>query len=59
MGEVRNAYKISVGKTEEKRPTARPWQRWKYWTVRKDGELTGFIGLKIRSSSSILWPRVP
>jgi hypothetical protein len=28
MGETRNAYKILVGKTEEKRPLGRPKRRW-------------------------------
>jgi len=28
MGEMRNAYKILVGKPEEKRPLGRPRQRW-------------------------------
>jgi hypothetical protein len=28
MGEMRNAYKILVGKPEEKRPLRRPGLRW-------------------------------
>jgi hypothetical protein len=28
MGEMRSAYKILVGKTEEKRPLGRPRHRW-------------------------------
>jgi hypothetical protein len=28
MGEIRTAYKIFVGKHEEKRPLGRPWHRW-------------------------------
>jgi hypothetical protein len=28
MGEKRNAYRISVGKPEEKRPLGRPRRRW-------------------------------
>jgi hypothetical protein len=28
MGEMRNAYKILVGKLEEKRPLRRPRHRW-------------------------------
>jgi hypothetical protein len=28
MGEMRNAYKISVGKSEKRRPLGRPRSRW-------------------------------
>jgi hypothetical protein len=28
MGEMRNAYKIFVGKPDEKRPHRRLWRRW-------------------------------
>jgi hypothetical protein len=28
MGEMRNAYKILVGKTERKRPLGKPRRRW-------------------------------
>jgi hypothetical protein len=28
MGEVRNAYKVLVGKSEGKRPLGRPLHRW-------------------------------
>jgi hypothetical protein len=28
MGEMRNAYKLLVGKPEEKRPLGRPRRRW-------------------------------
>jgi hypothetical protein len=30
MGEKRNAYRILVGKPEEKRPLGRPRHRWVY-----------------------------
>jgi hypothetical protein len=30
MGEMRNAYKILVGKPERKRPCRRPGHRWEY-----------------------------
>jgi hypothetical protein len=29
MGESRGVYRVSVGKTEEKRPLERPRRRWK------------------------------
>jgi hypothetical protein len=28
MGEIRNAYKMLVGKSDEKRPLGRPRRRW-------------------------------
>jgi hypothetical protein len=33
MGEIRNAYKFSVGKSERKRPLGRPRCRWEHTTV--------------------------
>jgi hypothetical protein len=35
MEEMRNAYRILVGKPEGKRLLGRPWRRWKY-NIRKD-----------------------
>jgi hypothetical protein len=35
MGEVRNAYKILVGKLEGTRPLERPRRRWEY-NIRTD-----------------------
>jgi hypothetical protein len=29
MGDMKNGYKILIGKPEGKRPLGRPWQRWK------------------------------
>jgi hypothetical protein len=28
MGEIRNVYKVLVGKPERNRPLRRPWHRW-------------------------------
>jgi hypothetical protein len=28
MGEMRNAYRILVGKPKSKRPLGKPWRRW-------------------------------
>jgi hypothetical protein len=52
MGEVRNAYKILVGKAEgKKRPSRRPRRRWEItleWILEKQGEKVwnGFIWLR-------------
>jgi hypothetical protein len=40
MGKVRNAYKILVGKPEEKRPLGRPRRRWKD-TIKMDPRKIG------------------
>jgi hypothetical protein len=40
MGEIRNPYKISVGKPEGKRELGRPWCRWKS-NVKTDIKGTG------------------
>jgi len=54
MGEVRNAYKILVGKAEgKKRPSRRPRRRWEItleWILGKQGEKVwnGFNRLRIR-----------
>jgi hypothetical protein len=41
MGEMRNAYKILVGKPEGKRPLGRPRQRWEH-NIRIDLRETGW-----------------
>jgi len=38
MGEMRNAYYISVGKAEGKSPHGRPWRKWEIildWILEK------------------------
>jgi hypothetical protein len=42
MGEKRNAYKILVGKPEEKRPLGRPRHRWE--NIEMDLRETGWGG---------------
>jgi hypothetical protein len=59
MREMRNAYRILVGKPEGKRPLARPWRRWKVilkWIRGKQGGKvwTGIIWLRIGTSGR-LW----
>jgi hypothetical protein len=59
MGEVRNAYKILVGKPERKRQLGRPWRRWEdnlrtiirkiVWKM-----CTGWIWLGIGTSGGLL-----
>jgi hypothetical protein len=46
MGEVRNAYKILVGKSEEKRPLGRPKHRWKD-NIRMDLREIGWMGVDL------------
>jgi hypothetical protein len=44
MGEIRNAYKILVGKPEGKRSLGRPSSRWEH-NIKTDLTKTGFDGL--------------
>jgi hypothetical protein len=45
MGETRNAYRIFVGKPEEKRPLGKPRRRW-VDNIKKDlREIMGWYGL--------------
>jgi hypothetical protein len=44
MGEMRNAYKILVGKPEGKRPLGRPRQRWED-NIRMDLREIGWEGM--------------
>jgi hypothetical protein len=44
MGETRNAYRILVGKPEEKRPLGRPKRRW-VDTIKMDLRETGWDGV--------------
>jgi len=55
MGEMRNSYKILIGKPEGERPLRRP-RRVSDWMLRKqDVKLwTGFMWLRIRSSGELL-----
>jgi hypothetical protein len=45
MGEIRNAYKILFGKSEEKRPFGRPRSRWEY-NIRVALRETGWVGVE-------------
>jgi hypothetical protein len=58
MGEIRNAYRILVGKPEGKRPLGKPRRRWVdniKIVVREDGMVwTGLIWLRIRTSGGYL-----
>jgi hypothetical protein len=58
MREKRNAYRIVVGKTEEKRPLGRPLRRWVgniKIDLRQDGMVwTGSIWLRIGTSGGLL-----
>jgi hypothetical protein len=44
MGQMRNAYKILVGKPEEKRPLGRPWHRLED-NIKMDLREMGFEGV--------------
>jgi hypothetical protein len=59
MGEIRNAYKILIGKLEGKRHLGRPRRRWEYSIKMYLGEIgwklwTGCIWLRIGASSGLL-----
>jgi hypothetical protein len=41
MGEMRNAYKVLVRKSEGRRRHTRPWYRWKY-NIKMDLKEIGF-----------------
>jgi hypothetical protein len=59
MGEKRNAYRILVGKPEEKRPVGRPRRRW-VDNIKMDLREIGWMGwigliwLRIRTSGGLL-----
>jgi len=59
MGELRNAYRMVVGKSEGKRPFGRPRRTWEYnikMDLREIGceVWSGFIWLRIGTSSGLL-----
>jgi hypothetical protein len=59
MGEKRNAYRLSVGKPEGKRPLGRPRRRWvdniRMILERWDGVMwTGLVWLKIGTGGELL-----
>jgi hypothetical protein len=59
MGEIRNVYKILVGKPEGKRLLGRPGRRWGIilvWIIKKlvRRVLTGFIWLRIGTIGGLL-----
>jgi hypothetical protein len=58
MGEIKNVYKVLVGKSERKRPLLRPRRRWE-GNIRMNlrepsGKLTGFIWPRIGTSGGFL-----
>jgi hypothetical protein len=56
-GQKRNAYRILVGKPEEKRPLGRPRRRWVdniKMDLKKDGMWIELIGLRIGTSRGLL-----
>jgi hypothetical protein len=62
MGWMRNAYKISVRKPEEKRPLGRPRHRWEDNIIMGLKEIgvmlwSGFVWLRIASSGGLLRTR--
>jgi hypothetical protein len=59
VGEMRNAYKMLVGKYEGKRPRSRPRHRWMLEEIWKYGGKvwTGFIWLRIGSNGGLLWKK--
>jgi hypothetical protein len=60
MGEMRNAYRILVGKPDGNRPLERPRLRWEDNIRVNLGEIgwTGFIWLKIGTSGGLLRTRL-
>jgi hypothetical protein len=55
-GDKRNAYRLLVGKPEEKRPLGRPRRRW-VDNIRIDGGMgmwTGLVWLRIGTSEELL-----
>jgi hypothetical protein len=59
MGEVRGAYRILVGRPEERRPLGRPRRRWED-NIKMDlqevrwGAWTGLIWLRIGTGGGLL-----
>jgi hypothetical protein len=51
MGQMRNLYKIFMGKTEGKRPHGRPRRRWEY-NIKVDLKHGG------RTWTTFNWPRI-
>jgi hypothetical protein len=59
MGEKRNAYRILLGKPEEKRPLGRTRRRWVTilkWILERYGGIvfTGSMWLRIETSAGLL-----
>jgi hypothetical protein len=59
MGEGRNVYRVSMGKSEGKRPLERPRHRWEdglKWILGRlaGGMWTGFAWLRIGAISRLL-----
>jgi hypothetical protein len=54
IGEIRNAYKILLGKPEGKKPLRRPRHRWEDNIKMGWRAKTGFIWLRIRTDGRIL-----
>jgi hypothetical protein len=58
MGEKRNAYRLLVGKPEERRPLGRPRRRWLdniRMDLAEDGMMwTGFVWLRIGTGGKLL-----
>jgi hypothetical protein len=59
MGEKRNAYRLLVGKPEEKRPLGKPRHRWwimlRWILERRVGVMwTGLVSLRIEASGELL-----
>jgi hypothetical protein len=61
MGEMRNVYKILIGKAERKRPLGRPRRKWEdnikmhfRETGWGGGVLTGFVWFRIMTTGGLL-----